>query len=140
VDAKTTPVTSLPRCTPRQTLSGAHIRHLPPEDACAFLHRLSVQPHPPMHVALGAFEDNGSLVGVVALSGSAARRTTIHLAVTPERRRLKIGTDLLQTLVTDHPRTLGAHVQLCPSVDAYLTGSLWQCVGPDPKPAAGPHR
>jgi ribosomal protein S18 acetylase RimI-like enzyme len=53
-------------------------------------------------MALGAFEDSGALIGAVAIGMPSSRATSVGIAVTPERRRLKIGTDLFQALVVDH--------------------------------------
>ena len=45
-----------------------------------------------VRIALGAFEDNGDLVGVLAVTGSPPAVGSVYLAITPERRRLKLAT------------------------------------------------
>jgi len=119
MEPKMTPVTSLRaqkrQALWRQTLSGAHVRPLSEPDAKAFLERNSAPMLQPVQIALGAFEDNGDLVGVLAVTGSPPAVGTIHLAITPERRRLKLATDLVQTLAADH---LGPsrHFNICRAI------------------------
>lgn len=116
MEPKTTPVTSVRVHSRRQTLSGAHIRPLSEPDANAFLERKGAPRLSPVRIALGAFEDNGDLVGVLAVTGPPPAVGTVHVAITPERRRLKLATDLVQTLAADHFGP-GWHLNICRAID-----------------------
>lgn len=134
--AKSTPVTHLEARGGRHTLSGAHIRNLTEADTKAFLDRLSIPLMSSWRLALGAFEDNGDLVGVLALTGTSPGMSTVHVAVVPERRCLKIATDLLQALATDHPDTVGRHLRLCQALPPQAAARLLESTGlrsPSPK-------
>lgn len=126
---KTTPVTSLQARNRYQTLSGAHIRPLPERDVKAFLDRNGAPMTQPVRIALGAFEDNGDLVGVLAVTGSPPAVGTVHLAIRPERRRLKLATDLVQTLAAGH---LGPqwHLRVCRTLDADTAEVLQTWINP----------
>jgi hypothetical protein len=131
VDPKTTPVTSLQAHNRRQTLSGAHIRPLSEPDAKAFLDRNGAAMLPPVRIALGAFEDNRDLVGVLAVTGSTPGVGTVHVAITPERRRLKLATDLFQTFAADHLGP-GWHLNICRAIDADIAQALQTWINPPP--------
>jgi GNAT superfamily N-acetyltransferase len=80
------------------TLSGAHIRRIRPSTAATFLTRNGLDPDEPLRWALGAFEPPSDLIGVVAVAGGAIP-LRVAVAVAPERRRLKVGTDLVTALI-----------------------------------------
>lgn len=133
VEPKTTSATSRgahsDQALRRHTLSGAHIRPLSESEARAFLDRNGTPMLQPAPIALGAFEDNGALVGVLAVTGSPPAVSTIHLAITPERRRLKLATDLVQTLAADH---LGPKWQfrLCRAIHPDIAKGLQAWINP----------
>jgi GNAT superfamily N-acetyltransferase len=81
------------------TASGAHLESIPPEVAAGFLARLGERSPEPIDAAVGAREDNGNLIGVAVLGASNPERASATVAVTPERRRLKVGSDLLYALL-----------------------------------------
>jgi hypothetical protein len=99
------------------TLSGVHIREVPEPTARAFLSRLEAPVLEPVRFALGAFEGDDTLVGVLTVTGPTPASATIHVAVTPERRGLKISTDLVQTLAVDHRPAVGPHPRFCRALD-----------------------
>jgi hypothetical protein len=101
---------------PRQTLSGAQVREIPETLAQTFLSRHSAPVLQASRLTLGAFEDSGALVGVLAVTGSSVEAATIHVVVTPERRRLKLATDLVQTLASDHTERIGRTYKFCNAV------------------------
>jgi hypothetical protein len=123
-EPKTTPVTSLEARRPCQTLSGAHIRELSDTATKEFLQRMSTPMMEPIRMALGAFEDSGALVGVLAVTGSAGCVSTVHVAVSADRRRLKIGTDLLSALVADDLNHVGTPLRLCRAINADAAAAL----------------
>ena len=118
MESKTTPVASLEARQLCQTLSGVHIRELTDTVAEQFLQRRSAHVPHPVRLGLGAFEDNGALVGVLAVTGSEDGVSIIHVAVSPERRRLKIGTDLVQALAAGHLHTVGANLRFCRAINS----------------------
>ena len=124
MESKTTPVASLGARQLCQTLSGVHIRELTETVAREFLQRRSAHVPNPIPQGLGAFEDNGALVGVLAVTGYADGVTIIHVAVSPERRRLKIGTDLVQALAAEHLHTVGANLRFCPAIHSDVAKAL----------------
>lgn len=138
MDPKNPPFTSQVSSYQRHTLSGAHIREVAESEAKTFLSRHSTplaQQH--LRLALGAFEDDGSLVGVLAITGPPDCVATIHLAVTPERRRLRLGTDLVHTVAADHAQMLGPRPRFCPAITADALQSLRssiKLVHPSPGP------
>jgi hypothetical protein len=81
------------------TTSGAHLECIGPELAAGFLARLYEPAPESINVALGAFEDNGKLIGVAVLGASTLLRATATVAISPDRRRLKVGSDLLCALL-----------------------------------------
>jgi hypothetical protein len=85
---------------------------------------------PATRLTLGAFEDNGDLVGVLAVTGSSVGAATIHVAVSPERRRLKLATDLVQTLVSDHRERIGRPYRFCNSVVVEAARALTASIEP----------
>src|SRR5687768_8725843 len=90
------------------TTSGARLAAVSSEVAEAFLARLGERGPDPIEVALGAHEDDGTLIGVAAFGAVRADHGSLIVAVVPERRRLRIGSDLLQALMADAART-GMH-------------------------------
>jgi hypothetical protein len=121
-ESATTPAgsdTSLDQNPVRATLSGAHVRPVSTEDAAQLLKRLGLSTSDRLALALGALDDNGGMVGVLATGPWTAVGTNVWVAVTPERRRLKVGTDLVDTLIADHAGVLSAllvfrHPANCP--------------------------
>jgi ribosomal protein S18 acetylase RimI-like enzyme len=118
VEPKTTPVASLEARRLCQTLSGVRIRELTETAAREFLRRRSSHAPHRIRLGLGAFEDNGALVGVLVVTGYADGNSIIHVAVSPERRRLKIGTDLVQALAAGHLHTVGANLRFCRAINS----------------------
>ena len=118
MESQTTPVASLEARQLCQTLSGVHIRELTDTVTRQFLQRRSAHAPHSIRLGLGAFEDNGALVGVLAVTGSADGVSIVHVAVSAERRRLKIGTDLVQALAAGHLHTVGANLRFCRAINS----------------------
>lgn len=117
MEPKRAPSTSHHTPHRRHTLSGAHIRELAEPEARLFLSRHSAPlTEQQIRLALGAFEDSGGLLGVLAVTGPPDCVATVHLAVVPERRRLKLGTDLMHTVVADHAHALGPRPKFCAAI------------------------
>jgi hypothetical protein len=89
----------------RVTASGAKVDSIRPEQATAFLTRLCEPSAEPIELALGAHEDDGTLIGVAAFGAVRRDHASLMVVVAPERRRLKVGTDLLHLLVVDAERS-----------------------------------
>ena len=128
MESKTTPFASLEARWLCQTLSGVHIRELTEMVARGFLQRRSAHVPHPIRLGLGAFEDNGALVGVLAVTGYADGVSIIHIAVSAERRRLKIGTDLFQALAADQLQTVGTNLRFCPAINSQFADALGAAV------------
>jgi len=102
-------------------------RHLTPIElsvAHEFLTRLDETPPEGIDVALGAHEDNGTLIGVAVLA-AAGRRGAGLVAVVPARRRLHIGRDLLYALLDlgsarGLGQVIGPRPHLSPTADGLL--------------------
>ncbi len=85
---------------PVLTLAGARVDRIPAAVASTFLARLrDVGWTGDIALAVGAFIDSGEFVGVAVLAPPDADRAEAFVAVTPARRRLGIGTDLLLVLL-----------------------------------------
>jgi hypothetical protein len=111
--------------TTRPTISGAHLEPVSINAIDLFLSRLAVPAPPHLHLALGARDDDGQLVGVLAAGTLTATKTSIWIVVTPERRRLKIATDLFDTLTLDHRPSITAqlvfhHPAQCPTAASFI--------------------
>jgi hypothetical protein len=133
VNSQNTAVTCQDSPHRRHTLSGAQVREVAESDARAFLSRHSAPlTHQPIRLALGAFEDNGSLVGVLAITGPPDCVATIHLAIVPERRRLKLGTDLLHTVAAYHCDMVGPRPRFCAAVGPEAAERLRASIDPSP--------
>jgi len=87
------------------TASGAKLAAIPADVAEAFLARLGEHGPASIEAALGAHEDSGTLIGVAAFGDVSADHGSFIVAVVPDRRRLKIGSDLLHALVADAARS-----------------------------------
>jgi hypothetical protein len=125
VDRKNAPVTALGASIWRSTLSGAQVRQLSDAGAKDFLTRYSAPlVEQAIRLALGAYDDSGSLIGVLVLTGPSNCVATVHLAVVPERRRLKLGTDLLHAVAADYPEILGRRPRLCPAIPPEIAEGL----------------
>jgi hypothetical protein len=83
-------------------LSGAHVAPLPIDTALLLLRRLGLPAPDSLSLALGAYDDDGLAIGVLATGPLTVSRTSVWLGVTPECRRLRVATDLLDTLIVDH--------------------------------------
>jgi GNAT superfamily N-acetyltransferase len=94
------------------TTSGAHLAAIETEVAVTFLARLGGVSPEPIEIALGALEDDGTLIGVAVLGPTIRQREWATVAVTPARRRLKVGSDLLGTLLR-HAGTRGLRYLAC---------------------------
>ena len=88
----------------RATTSGARIRPIHVDQADRFLRRIGVAAPDPLDFALGAHQDDATLIGVAALGITVKNRARAVVAVAPERRRLRVGTDLAHDLVTEAAR------------------------------------
>jgi hypothetical protein len=122
---KLEPVTSRLGLPARQTLSGAHVGPLPSDAALFLLGRLGLPAPDRPSLTLGAYDDNGHAIGVLATGPLAVSRTNVWLAVTPECRRLGVATDLLDTLLVDHagaiqPRLVFRHAANSPTAASFI--------------------
>jgi hypothetical protein len=109
----------------RHTLSGARVGPLPSDAALLLLGRLGLPAPDRPRLALGAYDDDGLAIGVLATEPLTASRTSVWLAVTPECRRLRIATDLLDTLIVDHagairPRLVFRHAANSPIAASFI--------------------
>jgi GNAT superfamily N-acetyltransferase len=110
------------------TASGAKLEAITTDAAKGFLARLSERGPDTIGIALGAFESDGALIGVAVLGEPSASSAPAVVAVAPERRRLKVGSDLLHALLAETARrgvrrvfvTYPAH---SPSADALIRAS-----------------
>ena len=83
------------------TASGAKVVPVSVEAAEGFLARLDQRGAGPIASALGALQDDGFLMGVGLLGAEADHQAPAFVAVARERRRLKIGSDLLSALLDE---------------------------------------
>ena len=111
------------------TSSGAKCAAIPSDVAEAFLARLNEHGPDPIEVALGAHEDDGTLIGVAAFGAVRADHGSLIVAVVPERRRLKIGSDLLHELMASSARTGIRWFQVSYPTDAAATDALIRACG-----------
>jgi GNAT superfamily N-acetyltransferase len=128
---------------PVLTLAGARIDHIPATVASTFLARQREAPWTgDIALAMGAVTDSGELVGVAVLAPPAAARAEAFIAVTPARRRLGIGTDLLLVLL-DAAATHGLHrIASTPHTDPEPAHLLCRALGLTPdivRSPQGPH-
>ncbi len=84
---------------PVTTTSGTTIATISREAANSFLARFDQLRTLPPTVALGAFEEGHTLIGVATLTGRTDASATLVVVVDPARRKLKIGSDLLHSAV-----------------------------------------
>ena len=85
---------------PVLTLAGARVVRIPSDVASTFVARLPDAAWTGViDFAVGALTDSGELIGVAVLSPSHAEWAEALVAVTPARRRLGLGADLLLVLV-----------------------------------------
>ena len=83
------------------TASGARVVPIAVEAAEVFLARLNEEGTGPIRSALGALQDDGLLIGVGVLGPDADQQAAAFVAVARERRRLRIGGDLLSALLAE---------------------------------------
>ena len=84
----------------RPTLSGAQIERALPEHMSGYLTRLgAMSEYSARAWAWGAYETDGCQIGVAVLDQVTATCARGFVGVSPERRRLGIGTDLLTVLL-----------------------------------------
>jgi hypothetical protein len=112
-----------------KTLSGAHIGPLPSDRAQLLLRRFGLPSPYRLPLALGAYDDDGLAIGVLATGRRTAGRTSVWLAVTPERRRLKVATDLLDTLLVEHADAISPRLVFRHAANCRVAGSFIDSVG-----------
>jgi GNAT superfamily N-acetyltransferase len=111
------------------TASGARIAPIPAAQARVFLARLDETAPERVDVALGAVEDDESLIGVAVLS-AAVHRGAAMIAVLPSRRRLKVGSDLLHALLEQAATRAIYYLTGCPRrASAAATDALLRSFG-----------
>jgi GNAT superfamily N-acetyltransferase len=110
------------------TASGAHIDDVDPGVAAAFLARLGERGPEPIATALGAFEDDGTLIGLAVFGTSTRERAWATVAVMPARRRLQVGTDLLGALLRQSA-TQGIRYLVCSHPVVAPAGDLVRSMG-----------
>lgn len=99
---------------PVLTLAGARVDRIPTGVASTFVARLPDAVWAgDLDLAVGAVTDSGELVGVGVLSPPQAQWAKALVAVTPARRRLGLGADLLLVLV-DGAANRGLRGIACP--------------------------
>jgi len=92
---------------PAMTASGARIAALSPQSARGFLARFDHPVPSSIAIALGAFEEDRTLIGI-ALTGEIRNAVApLAILVEPCRRRIKVGSDLLHAM-TDEVARKGA--------------------------------
>lgn len=111
------------------TLSGAKITAIAADTAEAFLARIVVPAPEAIEVALGALQDDGTLIGVAVLGAVTAGRSSATVAVAPERRRMKIGSDLLHLLVAEATRRGVRRLRVSYRADAPAADALIRSSG-----------
>lgn len=111
------------------TTSGAKIVSVSTDAAEAFLGRVGVRGPEEIWVALAALQDTGAMIGVAVLGASSADDGRVMVAVAPERRRLRVGSDLLHALAAEAEARAVTHLRLsypadaAAAADALLRGS-----------------
>ena len=111
------------------TASGAKLTSVPAEAATALLARLGVPAPDSIECAIGAHQDDGTLIGVAALGAVRAANGSLVIAVVPERRRLKIGIDLLHAIVNDAARIGVRRFLVCYARGAVAADALLRSSG-----------
>jgi len=84
---------------PVRTASGAKIDAVSADAAEAFLARVEQRAPGDIDAALAALQDDGSIIGAAVLSAGLGGRMHGLVAVSPDRRRLRVGSDLLHALM-----------------------------------------
>jgi hypothetical protein len=97
------------------TLSGARLAPINPVQAGSFLAHLGLRAPASLDTTFGAFEDNGALIGIAALEVPKLAAVSATVAVRPERRRLKVGSDLLHLLICHAHRNNVRYVVFAPA-------------------------
>ncbi len=86
---------------PATTASGATLRRIPAETANRFLARFDHQASGSSEIALGAFEEHHTLIGVATLTRRCNSSAALVVIVDRARRKLRIGSDLLHAAVSE---------------------------------------
>jgi hypothetical protein len=97
--------------------------------ASRLLPRLGLSLRGQIQLALAAHDDDGLVVGVLAAAPLTASKTTVWLAVRPERRRLKIATDLFDTLTIDYRTSIHDELVFQHGADCPIAASFIQSTG-----------
>lgn len=113
------------RREPVATTSGAQIVPISVEAAEAFLARVGERAPEEIWVALSAVQDQGPMIGVAVLGASLTDEGRVMVAVAPEWRRLKVGSDLINALVDEAKRRGLRHLRIsypttATTADAFL--------------------
>lgn len=106
------------------TRSGAKIVAVSTDAAEAFLGRVGVRGPEEIWVALAALQDTGAMIGIAVLGASAADDGRVMIAVAPERRRLRVGSDLLDALATEAEERGVESLRLSYPADAIAADAL----------------
>jgi len=107
------------------TTSGAQIVPISLEAAEAFLDRVGERAPEEIWMAVSAVQDNGPVIGVAVLGASLTDEGRVMVAVAPEWRRLKVGSDLINALVDEARRRGVRHFRIsypatATTADAFL--------------------
>jgi hypothetical protein len=89
-------------CTACPTLSGAQIRSVDGETAARLLCQFGLSTDGQPDFSLAAYDDGGLVIGALATAPLMSNLTTVWIAVAPQRRRLKVATDLFDTVLVSH--------------------------------------
>lgn len=122
-------------CGPVLTRAGARVDHIHEGLAALFLDRLPDAPWSGLiDLALGAVTDGGELVGVAVLTPTTGHRAEAIVGVTPARRRLGLGADLLLVLLEGAAErgVVGVTCRLGTDADAVLVQRLCRSLGLTP--------
>jgi hypothetical protein len=123
------PVTSRLGHPTRQTLSGAHVGPLSSDAALLLIRRLGLPAPDRPSLALGAYDDGDLAIGVLATEPLTASSTSLWVAVTPECRRLRVATDLWDTLLVDHAGAIRPRLVFRHAANSPLAANFIESIG-----------
>lgn len=119
---------------PVLTLAGARVDRIPTTMASTFVARLPDAAWTgDIDLAVGAVTDSGELVGVALLSPPQKKWAKALVAVTPARRRLGVGADLLLVLVDGAARRGLRGIACALETDAAPAQRLCRALGLRPR-------
>ncbi len=116
------------------TLAGARVDRIPTGVAATFVARLADAAWTgDIDLAVGAVTDSGELVGIALLSPPHAEWAKALVAVTPARRRLGLGADLLLVLVHEAANRALRGIACALETDTTAAQRLCRTLGLEPR-------